>query len=97
MLETCNRAADDTSKPVDRIESCILFIKNVALVGSSEQVSILRLSKENLPRSAGNNYSLISRRLIKPQENGKNTLKILLLTKRTLKRRSATLMVLTKE
>ena len=59
-LETCNRAADDTSKPVDRIESCILFIKNVALVGSSEQVSILRLSKENLPRSAGNNYSLIS-------------------------------------
>ena len=50
-LETCNRAADDTSKPVDRIELCIFFIKNVALVGSSEQVSILGLSKENLPSS----------------------------------------------
>ena len=49
-LETCNRAADDTSKPVDRIESCIFFIKNVALVGYSNQVSIFG-TKEIVPSS----------------------------------------------
>ena len=45
MQETTNRAADDRSKPVDRTEYCIFFIENVALVGSSEQVSIFKTNE----------------------------------------------------
>lgn len=45
MLETYNRVAGDTSKTVDRTESCNFFIENVTLVGSSEQVSIFESSQ----------------------------------------------------